>query len=163
MPNARNIPTSTLQSNIWYHLGLAHYLRGDFENALAAFRDCLSVSKNPDGVVSASHWLYMIHRRMGNTDEAEKVLEPISTDMDVIENQAYHKLLLMYRGEIAPEELIGEADAAIQYGVGNWYLYNGQPELARLVFQRIVAERDAAAFGTIAAEAELKRVLSPES
>src|SRR4029078_11810488 len=28
-PNARNIPTSTLQSNIYYHLGLAHYLSGD--------------------------------------------------------------------------------------------------------------------------------------
>ena len=157
LPNARNIPTSTLQSNIWYHLGLAHYLRGDFDKALAAYRECLSVSKNPDGVVSASHWLYMIHRRMGNVKEAEKVLEPISTDMDVIENQAYHKLLLMYRGEIAPEELVGEADAAVQYGVANWYLYNGQPELARLLFQRIVAERDWAAFGTIAAEAELKR------
>lgn len=156
LPNARNIPTSTLHSNIWYHLGLAHYLRGDFERALEAYRECLRVSKNPDGVVSASHWLYMIHRRMGNTEEAEKVLEPISTDMDVIENQAYHKLLLMYRGEIAPEELVGEADAAIQYGVGNWYLYSGQPELARLVFQRIVAERDPAAFGTIAAEAELR-------
>ena len=28
-PNARNIPTSTLQFNIWYHLGLAHYLKGN--------------------------------------------------------------------------------------------------------------------------------------
>ena len=28
-PNARNIPTSTLDSNIYYHLGLAHYLKGE--------------------------------------------------------------------------------------------------------------------------------------
>jgi hypothetical protein len=55
LPNARNIPTSTLQSNIWYHLGLAHYLRHDFDRALDAYRKCLAVSKNPDGVVSASH------------------------------------------------------------------------------------------------------------
>ncbi|HEX8412056.1 MAG TPA: tetratricopeptide repeat protein [Thermoanaerobaculia bacterium] len=158
LPNARNIPTSTLQSNIWYHLGLAHYLRGDFEKALQAYRECMAVSKNPDGVVSAAHWLYMIHRRMGNAQEAERVLEPISTDMDVIENQAYHKLLLMYRGEIAPEELASEADAAIQYGIANWYLYNGQPERARPLFEKIVAEREWAAFGTIAAEAELLRL-----
>src|SRR5690606_38564210 len=29
-PNRYNIPTSTLQSNIWYHLALAHYLKHDF-------------------------------------------------------------------------------------------------------------------------------------
>lgn len=31
IPNARNTPTSTLQSNIWYHLGLAYYLKDDFK------------------------------------------------------------------------------------------------------------------------------------
>ena len=30
-PNKAGIPRSTLQSNIWYHLGLAQYLAGDFE------------------------------------------------------------------------------------------------------------------------------------
>jgi tetratricopeptide (TPR) repeat protein len=156
LPNARNIPTSTLQSNIWYHLGLAHYLRGDFEQALDAYRECMKVSKNPDGVVSTSHWLYMTLRRLNRRDEAERVLDAISTDMDVIENQAYHKLLLMYRGEIVPEEM--EADATTQYGVGNWYLYNGQPERARPVFQRIVSGKEWSAFGYIAAETDLHRL-----
>ena len=30
LPNALNIPTSTLQGNIYYHLGLAYYLQGDY-------------------------------------------------------------------------------------------------------------------------------------
>ena len=47
-PNARNVPTSTLQSNIYYHLGLAHYLSGDFAKASEAYVKCLEVSKNPD-------------------------------------------------------------------------------------------------------------------
>ena len=157
LPNARNIPTSTLQSNIWYHLGLAHYLRGDFEAALRAYRECMAVSKNPDGVVSTGHWLYMTLRRLGRADEAEAVLAPVSTDMDVIENTAYHKLLLMYRGEIAPEELLKENDAAIHYGVANWFLYNGERDRALTLFREIVKEKEWAAFGTIAAEAELAR------
>jgi tetratricopeptide (TPR) repeat protein len=155
LPNARNIPTSTLQSNIWYHLALAHYLRHDFERALPAWRECMKVSQNPDGVVSTSNWLYMTLRRLGRPQEAEAVLEAISTDMDVIENQAYHKLLLMYRGEIAPQEMT-EDDPAIQYGVGNWHLYNGQPERARPLFERVVAGGQWAAFGYIAAEQELR-------
>ena len=37
-PNAAGIPRSTSHSNIWYHLGLAYYLQGEFERA-AELRD----------------------------------------------------------------------------------------------------------------------------
>jgi tetratricopeptide (TPR) repeat protein len=162
LPNARNIPTSTLQSNIWYHLGLAHYLRGDFERALDAYQQCMNVSKNPDGLVSTSNWLYWTLRRLGRAAEAERVLEPISTDLEVIENRAYHELLLMARGEIDPKELENRDAATVDgttvlYGVGNWYVVSGQPERARPIFERIVAGPQWAAFGYIAAEAELRR------
>lgn len=163
LPNARNIPTSTLQSNIWYHLGLAHYLKGDFERALDAYRECMKVSTNPDMQVATSHWLYMTLRRLGRDAEAARVLEPIRRDLDVIENGAYHRLLLMYKGEIPIDSLApavaGAAldDVTTAYGVGNWYLYNGQPTRAREIFQRIVSAGNWPAFGAIAAEAELAR------
>src|SRR6185369_8701769 len=48
VPNARNTPTSTLHSNVWYHLGLAYFLTGDFESARRAYERCLGVSKTPD-------------------------------------------------------------------------------------------------------------------
>ncbi len=64
-PNARNIPTSTLQFNIWYHLGLAYYLTGQDDRALRSYRECLKVSNNPDALVATSHWLYMTLRRLG--------------------------------------------------------------------------------------------------
>jgi tetratricopeptide (TPR) repeat protein len=163
LPNARNIPTSTLQSNIWYHLGLAHYLKGDFERALGAYRECMDVSKNPDMLVATSHWLYMTLRRLGRAAEAAAVLEPIRADLDVIENGAYHRLLLMYKGEIPVDSLLpavsGAAldDVTTAYGVGNWYLYNGDAARAEEIFRRIVATGNWAAFGAIAAEAELAR------
>ena len=163
LPNARNLPLTTLQSNIWYHLGLAHYLRGDFEKALDAYRACMEVSKNPDGVVSTSHWLWMTLRRLGRPAEAEKLLEAISTDMEIIENRAYHKLLLMYRGEIAPEELLNEDPATVDgatilYGVGNWYVVGGEPERAKPIFARVTAGPQWSSFGFIAAEADLHRL-----
>jgi tetratricopeptide (TPR) repeat protein len=163
LPNARNIPLTTLQSNVWYHLALAHYLRGDFEKALPAWRTCLSLSKNPDGVVAASHWLYMTLRRLGRPADAERVLETISTDMEIIENAAYHRLLLMYRGEIAPEEMSNENPATVDgattlYGLGNWWLYGGQPERARPIFERVTAGSQWSSFGFIAAESEISRL-----
>jgi tetratricopeptide (TPR) repeat protein len=163
LPNARNTPTSTLQSNIWYHLGLAHYLKGDFERALDAYRECMKVSTNPDMLVATSHWLYMTLRRLGRDAEAARVLEPIVRDLDVIENGAYHRLLLMYKGELLVDSLLTASssaaldDVTTAYGVGNWYLYNGHAARAREIFQRIVRTGNWAAFGGIAAEAELAR------
>ena len=43
MPNPRGIPTSSLHSNIWYHLGLAYYLEGKFENSLEAYMCSLDI------------------------------------------------------------------------------------------------------------------------
>jgi tetratricopeptide (TPR) repeat protein len=162
-PNALNIPTSTLQFNIWYHLGLAHYLRGDFEQALRAYRRCLEVSKNPDSLVATTDWLYMTLRRLGRDAEAAHVLDPITKDLKVIENDAYLARLRLYKGETLPEALLGpRADgvdlATYGYGVGNWYLYTGQRERARSVFERVVAGPQWPAFGFIAAEAELARL-----
>jgi tetratricopeptide (TPR) repeat protein len=164
LPNPRNIPVGSLQSNICYHLGLAHYLKGDFERALPVYRDCASAASNPDRLVSVSHWLFMTLRRLGRPQEAEKVLEPISSSLDVIENASYHKLLLMYRGEITLEDLMKESmagldRATILYGIGNWHLYNGDSARAEETFRAIVAAPDQwPAFGFIAAEAELARL-----
>ncbi len=162
-PNAAGIPTSTLQSNIWYHLGLAHYLRGDFEQALEAYLECMEVSKNDDMLVATSDWLYMTYRRLGLEDEAAAVLEPITQDMEILENTAYHSRLLMYKGQVEPDSLLDpEGTDALQlatqgYGVGNWFLYNGDRVRAREIFEQILEGGSWAAFGFIAAEAELAR------
>jgi hypothetical protein len=162
LPNARGIPTSTLHSNIRYHLGLAHYLKGDFERALRYYREDVAAPVNGDMLVATSHWLYMALRRLGREAEARSVLEPITAELDVIENQSYHRLLLMYRGILAPDQVREgtQGDPALQdvtvgYGIGNWHLYNGRPDEARRVFDRILGTTQWAAFGYVAAEAEV--------
>ncbi len=161
-PNAAGIPTSTLQFNIWYHLGLAHYLKGEFADALNAYEECMKRSDIPDRLVATSHWMYMTLRRLGKTDEAAELLTAVSADMDIIENTAYHQLLLMYKGELTPAELLSpEADAVqsatVAYGVGNWHYYNGRESEAIQIFRNILEGNGWAAFGFIAAEAELSR------
>ncbi len=165
MPNARNIPTSTLHSNIWYHLGLAYYLQGEFENALRAYRECMTVSGNPDMLVATSHWLYMTLRRLGREDEAAAVLDPINAEMDIIENGTYHQLLLMYKGELDADALLAESQAAdgienatLGYGIGNWHYYNARLEQAEGVFRSVLQGPQWAAFGYIAAEADMQRM-----
>ncbi len=162
-PNAAGVPRSTLHFNIWYHLGLAHYLQGHYAQALEAYRRCLEVSRNDDSVVAATDWLWMTLMRLDRRGEAAAVLTRITRTMDVLENGAYHRRLLMYKGELPPELLLDSASAddttvATQgYGVANYYAVTGDPAKARALYQRIVAGAGWNAFGYIAAEADLNR------
>ena len=160
LPNYKNIPTSTLQSNIWYHLGLAYYLSGNFGKALHCYAECMKVSVNNDMLVATSHWFYMTLRRMEREKEAAALLLPISEKMDIIENDAYHQLLLFYKGEIAEKELLDEGQDALQnttlaYGVANWHCYNGNEEKGSQLLKGILASDYWPAFGYIAAEADV--------
>ena len=165
MPNARNVPTSTLQSNIWYHYGLARYLKGDFGGALSAYREAEKVSKNPDMLVATTHWLYMTLRRLGREAAAKKAVAGISDNLDIIENADYYKLIKLYQGKLKPEDLLTDinqtgntlSSATVGYGVGNWFLYNGQRAEAERIFRQIVFGNQWASFGHIAAEVELGR------
>lgn len=167
LPNARNIPTSTLQSNIWYHLGLAYYLKGDFRRALAAYREAEKVSKNPDMLVATTHWLYMTLRRLRRDEEASKTLAAVGDNLEIIENADYYKLISLYKGRLRPGDLWSEnsqdsntlSNATIGYGLGNWVLYNGQRAEAEKIFRQVTAGNQWSSFGYIAAEADLKREL----
>src|SRR5688572_7458282 len=165
LPNARNIPTSSLQSNIWYHLGLAHYLKGDFGSARKAYREAEKVSKNPDMLVATTHWLYMTLRRLGREKEASAMLATIPDNLEVIENGDYYQLIKLYQGKLKPSDLLSDSNqtantlsnATVGYGVGNWFLYNGRRTEAENTFRQIVHGIQWASFGHIAAEVELTR------
>lgn len=169
-PNKLNIPLGTTQFNVWYHLGLAHYLKGNFRDALMAYEECMKVSDNDDLIAATADWLYMTYRRLGMTEEATALLELISEDMEIIENDSYHMRLLMYKGLRTPESLlevdpdVDDPDLSVAtqgYGLGNWYLYNGDEESAKNIFTRVTNGVHWSAFGFIAAEAELARLNVP--
>jgi tetratricopeptide (TPR) repeat protein len=160
LPNALNIPISSLHGNIWYHLGLAYYLTQDWDNAYRAYKAGFDAGRNDDNRVSTTHWLYSILRRKGDVEAAAKVLDVISEDMDVIENMSYHNLCLFYKGEISLTELVGDnedspAGAVVMYGAANWHYFTGETDKATEMLRSLVATNGWAGFGFIAAEADL--------
>lgn len=167
IPNRLNRPLSTTQFNVWYHLGLAYYLKGDFAAAERAYLECLAISDNADSVTATVDWLYMTYRRQGKHDAAAALLGRITPDMTVIENDAYLKRLRFYQGQLTAEALLAstgtgeDADLTLAtqgYGVANWYLVNGETDKALALLERVAASPHRSAFGTIAAEVDLARL-----
>ncbi|MEL6671496.1 MAG: tetratricopeptide repeat protein [Bacteroidota bacterium] len=172
IPNSLNQPLSNTHFNIYYHLGLARYLQGKWSEALEAYEQCMQYSDNPDLKVATLDWWYMTLRRAGQAAKADSVLALADTSWQIVENDAYFKRLKMYKGFSMPESLLEiadeEADSALAiatqgYGLANFYRVEGQQEEARRLTQKILSGTHWAAFGYIAAEADLHRDQTSEN
>jgi len=162
LPNALNKPTSTLHTNIWYHLGLAYYLNRKYDKAQNAFVECINASTNDDMLVASVYWYYMSLRRDGQDEFAGTIIEPIESQMDIIENNSYHKLLLVFKGEFNPDMILDSdtdalSNATTGYGIGNWHFINGRTDRATEIWQNVYDADNWASFGFIASEVELSR------
>ncbi len=162
MPNALGIPTSTTKTNIWYHLGLAHYLQHDFVASAEAYMHCLALATNDDTRCAASYWLYLSLVRLDRNTQAQAVLDRIGIDMNVIENHAYHELLLTFKGDAqlaakltAARSDDGVENATVAYGLAAKALIDGNVDEAMTQFKQILTGDSWGAFGYIAAEAEI--------
>ena len=157
LPNAKNIPLSTLHGNIWYHLGLAYYLKNDMDSALKAFSNRSVAHKYDDNIVSSCHWLYMIYRRLNKIEESINVVSGVNQDMDIIENMSYHQSCLFYKGDISESEI--EIDEVALYALANWYVYEKNDTLkAKTFYKKLLSTGNPYSFAYIAGEADWDRM-----
>lgn len=171
-PNRLGLPRSTTRFNILYHLGLAHYLKGDFEGAHDAWSRCMAAARrNDDMTIATTNWLALTCLRLGRDDEARALLEPIHDDMNIVEESTYLALCLLHKGEISEDEALrmagaeanpslpGINNATVGYGVGMHRMLSGDDAGAREMFSRVLDGPSWGAFGYIAAEAEQARLM----
>lgn len=157
--------TGTYQHWIWYHIGLYYFFNQAYIQAAPAFEKCLAASRNNKNIVGASDWLYNTYMRLGEKEKAMKLLEPITPDFDTDREHPYFRRVMLYKGEITPEELVdvnqdpaktSVGDVTKMYGLANWYAYQGEKEKAMNLYQKIVqSESGWPGFAYAAAEKEL--------
>ncbi len=165
IPNERGQPVSSLQTNVWYHLGLSYYLRGEYEKTVEVYRKGIATWDIPDNYVSFANWFYQSLMFLGRDEEANALLDPVSKEMDLVENGIYRDLLLIYKGELNADDLLeevrGQGDLSFVgsgYGVAAWYLINKEEEKANKLLSDILSIKGWAGFGYIAAEAMYKKL-----
>ena len=164
IPNERNFPTSTLHTNIYYHLGLAYYLKGDNRQALLAWEKCLDIADNDDMKVATLNWLNVALRKMGRQKDAEQHLKEVTSEMEIIENHDYYDILLMYKtgddSKLAEKTQNQQtlSNATLGFALGTYHQLKGNKDKAKELFEKVVAGNQWSSFGYIAAETELAKM-----
>jgi tetratricopeptide (TPR) repeat protein len=156
----------------YYHLGLSHYFQGEFSESAVAFRHAVDLAPSMDSRINSSNWLYASLRRAGKGDDAAKALGAITPDMKNTEPHTFFYLSLVrfFQGKMAEKDAVpAEPPAAnmdveaelrfdtVGYGVGNWYLYNGNAAKAQEYFKRVVKGQVWVTWGYIGSEIEVAK------
>jgi tetratricopeptide (TPR) repeat protein len=147
---------------IWYHWGIVRFAAGDFAGAADAFRRGIPKAPDAGELAGSVDWLWMSLARAGKRAEADAMLakRPDSLPTTV----AYAQRLKLYRGLVKPDSVFTPTDTAdvqvatLSFGIGNWYLVNGDTARARPWFERSVASGGWPGFGFILSEIELRRL-----
>jgi hypothetical protein len=98
--------------------------------------------------------------RAGRKAEAQALLDRHPDTPNA--GNAYAQRLRLYRGDVSPDSVFTPADTSdiqvgtLSYGIGNWYLVQGDTAKARTWFERSVASGGWPAFGFILSEVELR-------
>lgn len=154
-----------------YHLALSHYFLGEFAAAAESFEKARALAKSDDSLIDCSNWLYVSLRRAGKEQEAAKVLARITPEVKNSEPHLYFylRLLRFYQGKLTadavlpkppagPEDVEGELSFdTVNYGVGNWRVYNHDRANAAPLFQNVVKGQAWNAWGFVGSEVELVR------
>ena len=147
---------------ILYHLGIIRFVRGDFNGAAEMFTRAQPRAPDAGELAGSTDWLWMSLMRAGKRAEAAAMLAKRPDSLEV--SNAYRQRLTLYRGEVKPEQVFTPADTAdvqvatLNYGLGNWYLVNGDTAKAKTYFDRAVKSGGWPGFGFIVSEVELRRL-----
>jgi tetratricopeptide (TPR) repeat protein len=170
--------------DVAYHLGLAYYLAGRFQDAANEYLRCLELSDDagaeaaqapgfrscsqnrddPESLVAMTEWAVRAALRAGMEEEAAELLEQIPVGLELRENVAYYHDLLFYKGVLTADELLNPGPDApyrmetVGYGVANWFLVQGDTAGAVGLLEELVQDEWWPGFGRIAAEVELARL-----
>jgi tetratricopeptide (TPR) repeat protein len=161
-PNEHGVPTSSLHTNIWYHLGLAGFFLGCDEEAARVFATCLALAPNDDMRVASAYWRCVVLFRLERVEEARALARVFVRELLLFESHDYGWLLRVFAGEEEiPSELLGEPGSVSwltrSFGLAVEELARGENEAARRRLETLVASGDSRAFGRLAAELELAR------
>ena len=113
---------------------------------------------SPDRQVSTAYWRYLAHRKLGQDEAAQALVDQVRRDLEIIENHTYYQSVLFFQGFRTEEALLPEADSIIKFAIAMVHHFEGETDVAEEMWRDIV---DGSAQGFWPAEAELVFAAQP--
>lgn len=158
----RGIEVDPTEYGLWFHLGVVMYMQGRYSEAADAFASALPLAPNPNERAGSTDWLWVSLRRLGLDDSAKVLVQRLPDS--VATDYPYLRRLKLYRGDIAPKDLVTPADtsatgrATLYFGLGTYLELHGDSAGAHKAYRDAVKDADGwPAFGFIGAETALLR------
>lgn len=169
VPNRLPIPPEKTGFNIYYHLAVSAYLCNDLELAKKANDKVLELfCINDEDLVAGTDWAYLIRRRMGDVEGANKVLKLVADDLEISDNIGYYKRIKFYKGLLSFEQMLeidcneedfyhkSMAKISQLYGVAAYYIAEGNIAKATEILEECLKDnKQFEAFAHIASECDL--------
>lgn len=145
----------------WYHRGLAYYLKRDWPKALADFqRHCELRKAEPNQLIQARFYLWLLHTRLGDPAAADKALAPYMEGHPPEWSRGWDaKIANFLLGKTSEEDFLAalsDNPGAAWFYAGMKRLLHHDPEAAATAFKKSVATADKATDEYQLATAELK-------
>ncbi len=140
----------------WYYLGVACYLNGMYEEAKAAHGKSreMMIKYGVKALPATCDWYWMICMKLGQPEEAQKVLDYIQPGMET-EDGDYLDRTLLYKGYYKPEHFVEDRmkeignperprvyELMLTYGLANYLHYQGKDAEAIPLLKKLAESPD---------------------
>ena len=154
-PNARGLTISTYRSNLHYYLGQTSFAVGDYRQMV----EQLDLStRSPialpieDHKVAVAFWKYIALMKLGENKQARAALMSVPAKLDLIENEFYHRAVLVLQGRTGDAEVAANGDSLAKFALGMKKRFEGDEAAAKEILENVVRDN---ALGYWPAEVEL--------
>ncbi|QOR36756.1 hypothetical protein IMX26_08100 [Clostridium sp. 'deep sea'] len=135
--------------NIWYHLGFAYHLIGDFERAEKAYKTCYEMTALDCELFPAIvNWRVINLMEMGEFDYANDLASLVDPKMPCGENFVYRDMIQVYKGTKTFEEVLEIKEkyrfanmeyVTKAYGISRYLALTGMKDEANKIIEVILS------------------------
>lgn len=157
LPNSLGLTISTYRSNLHYYLGQTSFATGDFRQMITELDHSAESSiaiAAEDHRVARVFWKAIAYLKLRENAQAKALLASVPDELDLLENDNYHRAVKVLRGDLSPEAVIAGGESLSRFALGMRLEFEGKREQSTRVLNELVADN---ALGYWPAEAELLR------
>ncbi|OBX19242.1 hypothetical protein A9995_08980 [Erythrobacter sp. QSSC1-22B] len=145
LPNALGLTLGTYKSNIIYYHAQTSFAVGDYDRmaeGLARAYALVPAFARDDMLPPTAFWTYLAYRKMGEDAKARRAVSEIPADLNLTENQEYHRAVKLLQGRLKPSDLTEDDGTLVKFALAMERRFTGEEAEAVRLLRELVTENE---------------------